>query len=154
MTLTNLFQIDGKSLYAPDCDIEPSYSDLDSSDSGRDEAGYMHREVVREKVATWPIAYSCLTDDEYKYTIGLFAGKATFQFTHPKAGSSTETETTTCYCSKYGIAWHNAKTKQWKNGLDRSQTLPHIPQWDLPQHTVRSYGIAAQFSTRARTRTP
>ena len=75
MTLTNLFQIDGKSLYAPDCDIEPSYSDLDSSDSGRDEAGYMHREVVREKVATWPIAYSCLTDDEYKYTIGLFAGK-------------------------------------------------------------------------------
>ena len=109
MTLTNLFQIDGKSLYAPDCDIEPSYSDLDSSDSGRDEAGYMHREVVREKVATWPIAYSCLTDDEYKYTIGLFAGKATFQFTHPKAGSSTETETTTCYCSKYGIAWHNAK---------------------------------------------
>ena len=115
MTLTNLFQIDGKSLYAPDCDSEPSYSDLDSSDSGRDEAGYMHREVVREKVATWPIAYSCLTDDEYKYTIGLFAGKATFQFTHPKAGSSTETETTTCYCSKYGIAWHNAKTKQWKN---------------------------------------
>ena len=72
-------------------------------------------EVVREKVATWPIAYSCLTDDEYKYTIGLFAGKSTFQFTHPKAGSSTETETTTCYCSKYGIAWHNAKTKQWKN---------------------------------------
>ena len=41
MTLTNLFQIDGKSLYAPDCDIEPSYSDLDSSDSGRDEAWYM-----------------------------------------------------------------------------------------------------------------
>ena len=91
MTLTNLFQIDGKSLYAPDCDIEPSYSDLDSSDSGRDEAGYMHREVVREKVSTWPIAYSCLTDDEYKYTIGLFAGKATFQFTHPKAGSSANT---------------------------------------------------------------
>ena len=58
MILTNLFQIDGKSLYAPDCDIEPSYSDLDASDSGRDEAGYMHREVVREKVATWPIAYS------------------------------------------------------------------------------------------------
>lgn len=49
MTLTNLFQIDGKSLYAPDCDIEPSYSDLDSSDSGRDEAGYMHREVVPGK---------------------------------------------------------------------------------------------------------
>ena len=39
MTLTNLFQIDGKSLYAPDCDIEPSYSDLDSSDSGATKPG-------------------------------------------------------------------------------------------------------------------
>ena len=115
MTLTNLFQIDGKSLYAPDCDIEPSYSGLGSSDSGRDEAGYVRGGGVREGGAGWAGAERCLTDDEYKYTIGLFAGKATFQFTHPKAGSSTEIETTTCYCSKYGIAWHNAKTKQWKN---------------------------------------
>ena len=113
MTLTNLFQIDGKSLYAPDCDIEPSYSDLDSSDSGRDEAGYMHREVVREKVATWPIAYSCLTDDEYKYTIGLFAGKSTFQFTHPKAGSSTDTETPTRHCRNYSTPRHTPQTTQW-----------------------------------------
>ena len=49
MTLTNLFQIDGKSLYAPDCDIEPSYSDLDSSDSGRDEAE-IGRASCRERV--------------------------------------------------------------------------------------------------------
>ena len=115
MVLTELFKIDGQPMYAPDCDMEPSYSDLDSSDSGRDEAGRMHREVVREKVATWPIAYSCLTDEEYRYTINLFAGKAEFQFTRPKAGSSAETETTTCYCSKYGIAWHNAKQGVWKN---------------------------------------
>ena len=114
-TKSNDFTIDGFPMLGTAEEQELSFSDLDSSDSGRDEAGYMHREVVREKVATWPIVYSCLTDDEYKYTIGLFAGKATFQFTHPKAGSSTETETTTCYCSKYGIAWHNAKTKQWKN---------------------------------------
>ena len=114
-TKSNDFTIDGSPMLGTAEEQELSFSDLDSSDSGRDEAGYMHREVVREKVATWPIAYSCLTDNEYKYTIGLFAGKATFQFTHPKAGSSTETETTTCYCSKYGIAWHNAKTKQWKN---------------------------------------
>ena len=69
MTLTDLFQIDGQPMYAPDAGLEPSYSDLDSSDSGRDEAGYMHREVVREKVATWPIAYSSLTDE-------LFTDKA------------------------------------------------------------------------------
>ena len=33
MTLTPLFQIDGKPLYAPDADVSPSYADLDSSDS-------------------------------------------------------------------------------------------------------------------------
>lgn len=102
-------------MYAPDAGLEPSYSDLDSSDSGRDEAGYMHREVVREKVATWPIAYSSLTDAEYAYTIGLFAGKSTFAFTHPKAGSSSETVTTNCYCSKFGISWYSARQGRWKN---------------------------------------
>ena len=54
MILTNLFQIDGKSLYAPDCDIEPSYSDLDSSDSGRDEAGFMHLSLIHISEPTRP----------------------------------------------------------------------------------------------------
>lgn len=115
MTLTNLFQIDGQPLYAPDAGVEPSYADLDSSDSGRDECGVMHREVVREKVATWPFAYAALTDAEYSYLIGLLAGKATFAFTHPKAGSSTETVTTVCYCSNYSIAWRSARDGRWRN---------------------------------------
>ncbi|HIZ49163.1 hypothetical protein [uncultured Subdoligranulum sp.] len=115
MTLTNLFQIDGQPLYAPDAGVEPSYADLDSSDSGRDECGVMHREVVREKVATWPFAYAALTDAEYSYLIGLLAGKATFAFTHPKAGSSTETVTTACYCSNYSIAWRSARDGRWRN---------------------------------------
>ena len=91
MTLTPLFQIDGQPLYAPDADVTPSYADLDSSDSGRDASGVMHREVVREKVATWPFSYASLTDAQYAYLVGLFSGKATFAFTHPRAGSSTET---------------------------------------------------------------
>lgn len=115
MTLTPLFQIDGQPLYAPDAGVEPSYADLDSSDSGRDASGVMHREVVREKVATWPFSYATLTDKEYAYLVGLFAGKATFAFTHPKAGSSTETETTTCYCSNYSIAWRSARDGTWRN---------------------------------------
>lgn len=115
MTLTPLFQIDGQPLYAPDAGVEPSYADLDSSDSGRDASGVMHREVVREKVATWPFFYAALTDKEYAYLVGLFAGKATFAFTHPKAGSSTETETTTCYCSNYSIAWRSARDGTWRN---------------------------------------
>lgn len=115
MTLTPLFQIDGQPLYAPDADVTPSYADLDSSDSGRDASGVMHREVVREKVATWPFAYAALTDAEYAYLVGLFAGKATFAFTHPRAGSSTETVTTTCYCSNYSIAWRSARDGSWRN---------------------------------------
>ena len=115
MILTELFKIDGLPMFAPDADIEPSYADLDSADSGRDEAGYMHREVVRDKVATWPITYSLLTDAEYAYTVNLFAGKNTFEFTHPRPGCSSETETTICYCSKYSIAWHSAKNGLWHN---------------------------------------
>lgn len=115
MTLTPLFQIDGKPLYAPDADVSPSYADLDSSDSGRDASGVMHREVVREKVATWPFSYAALTDAEYAYLVGLFAGKATFAFTHPRAGSSTGTVTTTCYCSNYSIAWRSARDGRWRN---------------------------------------
>lgn len=115
MTLTPLFQIDGKPLYAPDADVSPSYTDLDSSDSGRDASGVMHREVVREKVATWPFSYAALTDAEYAYLVGLFAGKATFAFTHPRAGSSTGTVTTTCYCSNYSIAWRSARDGTWRN---------------------------------------
>ena len=115
MTLTPLFQIDGKPLYAPDADVSPSYADLDSSDSGRDASGVMHREEVREKVATWPFSYAALTDAEYAYLVGLFAGKATFAFTHPRAGSSTGTVTTTCYCSNYSIAWRSARDGTWRN---------------------------------------
>lgn len=115
MTLTPLFQIDGQPLYAPDADVTPSYADLDSSDSGRDASGVMHREVVREKVATWPFSYASLTDAQYAYLVGLFAGKATFAFTHPRAGSSTETVTTTCYCSNYSIAWRSARDGTWRN---------------------------------------
>ena len=46
---------------------------------------------------------------------GRFSGKSTFAFTHPKAGSSSETVTTNCYCSKFGISWYSARQGRWKN---------------------------------------
>lgn len=109
------YQIDGKPMLAPDAEPEFTFTDLDSSDSGRDESGVMHRIVVREKVGTWSFTYSHLTDEQYTYLVGLFSGKAQFSFTHPKPGSSTETETSTCYCSNYSIAWRNARTGTWRN---------------------------------------
>lgn len=113
MTLTNLFQIDGKSLYAPDCDIEPSYSDLDSSDSGRDEAGYMHREVVREKVGTWSFQYPLLDKEDYHYLRTLLQGKPSFAFGYLDEDGIRHT--TTAYCSKYGIVVKNRRTGTFKN---------------------------------------
>ena len=78
------YQIDGKPMLAPDTEPEFTFTDLDSSDSGRDESGVMHRIVVREKVGTWGFTYSRLTDAQYAYLVGLFAGKAQFSFTHPR----------------------------------------------------------------------
>mgnify|MGYP007112557199 CR=1 FL=1 len=57
MTLTNLFKIDGKPMFAPDGDMGFSFEDLDGADSGRDEAGVMHRVIVRHSVGTWSFTY-------------------------------------------------------------------------------------------------
>lgn len=93
-----------------DCaeDVDWSFSDLDSSDSGRDESGVMHREVVREKVGTWSFQYPILDEEDYAYLLGLLAGKPTFTFRHP-GGSCT------AYCSKYGVVVHNRRLGLYKN---------------------------------------
>ena len=46
LNLTELYLLDGKPVVAPDGDMEMSFEDLDSAQSGRDESGYMHRMVV------------------------------------------------------------------------------------------------------------
>lgn len=114
--LTDLLKINGIPLYAPDNDMQWSYSDLDSSDSGRDESGVMHREVVRRRVGTANFVYSKLTDAEYQYLVNLLDNAGvTFSFTHPARGSSSALETTTCYCSNYSISWYNAREGLWHN---------------------------------------
>lgn len=110
---TNLFKVNGKPLLVPDEDVAVNYEDLDSSDSGRDESGYMHRTVIRFKVASWKFEYSNLTEEEKQYMENLFSDSATFQFTHPSRVDSAESETTECYRSKYGISWRNARTGLW-----------------------------------------
>ena len=97
--LTDCYQIDGRPMPAPDAEADFSFTDLDASDSGRTEDGVMHRIVVREKVGAWGFAYSHLTDEELAYLKGLFAGKATFQFTHPVFGASNATETSSSISS-------------------------------------------------------
>ncbi len=114
MRLTDLFQIDGQPMVPPNCDMSFSFEDLDSPDSGRDEAGFMHRIVVRHGVGSWSFEYSHLTSEEYQYMESLFSGKADFQFTHPGVNCDTPV-TTRAYRSKYGITWRSAATKDYNN---------------------------------------
>lgn len=111
--LSEQFAVNGKAMLAPDEEVSVSYEDLDASDSGRDQAGYMHRIVARYKVGSWGFSYSSLTEAEKQYMEALFPDSATFSFTHPSRLDASVPETTTCYRSKYGISWKNACTGLW-----------------------------------------
>lgn len=112
---TDLYQIDGVPMLAPDVEPGFSFSDLDSSDSGRTEDGVMHRVVIREKVGSWSFSYARLSDAELAYMQSLFAGKSEFAFTHPVFGNSKETETCTAYMSQNSATWKSAVTGEWRN---------------------------------------
>ena len=110
---TNFFKVNGAAMLAPDEPMEVSYQDLDASDAGRDESGYMHRMVVRHKVGSWKFSYSHLTEEERQYMENLFRDADTFTFTHPTQADAARTEDTLCYRSGYDISWRNAKTGLW-----------------------------------------
>jgi len=106
------FQIDNKPILMPDEGVEISMSDLDAEDSGRDESGVMHRQVVREKVITFGLTYAVLTREEYQYMESLFAGKPTF--TVECLDLNGRVAEITAYCSKMSVSLHNVKTGIYK----------------------------------------
>lgn len=114
-TKTDLFKINGKPMFAPDSNVDFSYEDLDDSDSGRDESGYMHRIVVRYKVMTGSFVFSYISDEDMQYMESLFPDEPDFDFTRPSRLDPNTPVTTRCYRTKYGISWRNAKTGDWRN---------------------------------------
>lgn len=106
-------QIDHKPILAPDCDISVELTDLDDADSGRDEAGVMHRIVLRRKVKSIPLSYAILSAPEYLYMESLFDSKDEFRVDY--RGLDGRPAHFTAYRSKHGITVHNAKTGQCKN---------------------------------------
>jgi len=100
-------------MLCPDAGVKLSYEDLDSSESGRDQSGFMHRVVLRYKVPTWGFSYSRITTEEKNYIESLFPDKETFMFTHPSRTDPSVQETTKCYRSKYSLTWQNAVTGLW-----------------------------------------
>lgn len=101
------YQVDGRPLLVPDSDVQIAQSDLDAEDSGRDESGFMHRMVVRERVKTWSFSYAVLSHMDYWYLEKLFAGKPDFEWKY--RGLNGQPVTTRCYCSKNSITLHDAK---------------------------------------------
>lgn len=110
------FQINGKPILAPDSGIQMEFTDLDSAESGRDVAGYMHRIVARPMVGKWTFTYSFLTPLEYSYMRSLIdAESGTFTFTCPHRTNLNQLKTCTAYISKYDLMWKSARTGNYKN---------------------------------------
>lgn len=114
-SLTQLFQVNGKPMLAPDEEISVSYEDIDGADAGRDQAGFMHRSMLRSKVPSWNFTYSSLTEEEKNYMESLFGDGDTFEFTHPAREDASVAEQTQCYRSKYTICWKSARNGLWSN---------------------------------------
>lgn len=113
-SLTSLYLIDGKEMLTPDGDVQMQFTDLDSGESGRDEAGFMHRIVKRKKVAAWSFCYGVLTQMEYAYMQSILPGDS-FLFTYPDPADPAKAKTTRAYLSQYGITWRNARTGEYRN---------------------------------------
>ena len=115
MKYSEKFFVNGKPILEPDEEPAFSYEDLDSADSGRDEAGIMHRVVIRSKVGSWSLSYGYLTEAEKNYMEGLFGTESAFMFKRPDRVNSSLLVESKCYRSKYSLSWKNARTGLWKN---------------------------------------
>ena len=91
------YKIDGQPMLAADAGVRLQFSDIDDADAGRDEAGFLHRSLVRSKVPTWGFTYSFLTGEELAYLQALLGEKDTFTFTYGE-------KSCTAYCAKLEVS--------------------------------------------------
>ena len=100
---TDLLQIDGQPMPTPTDSPSIEFADIESDDSGADEMGVYHREVLRFGVLNCTLTYGYLNNADCAYLLGLLQNKTTFQFTCPVASSAdnvTQTVTRTCSASR------------------------------------------------------
>ena len=108
MTLTDHYRVGDKSLPVPDAGVEMTLTDIDASDAGRDESGYLHRQVVRRRVRSWTFSYGLLTEPELRYIESVFAGLDVFPFTFPGGSCSA-------YCSNHSYGVHDLRRGIYRN---------------------------------------
>ena len=115
---TDLLQIDGQPLPVPTESPSINFEDVESSDSGADELGVYHRQVLRFGVLTCTLTYGYLDNADCAYLLGLLQNKTTFTFLCPAASGAddvTQTTTRTCYCANYGAALQRLKSGVWRD---------------------------------------
>jgi len=112
--LSDLFQINGVSLYAPDGPMQLRYEDIDAADSGRDESGVMHRIPVRHRVRVWEFSYARLSREEYAYMLAALPRAGEFTFTHP-GQLGLGKESCKAYVSNFGISWFDNTRGEYRN---------------------------------------
>ena len=115
---TTLLQIDGNPLPEPTEAAEIKFTDVESEDSGKDETGVYHREILRFGVLSCTSTYSHLSNEECAYLFRLLENKSTFRFTCPISSDSRNVEQTvtrTCYCTDHGAALQRLKAGVWRD---------------------------------------
>nr|DAG08950.1 MAG TPA: hypothetical protein [Caudoviricetes sp.] len=115
---TTLLQIDGNTLPEPTEAAEIKFTDVESEDSGKDETGVYHREILRFGVLSCTLTYSHLSNEECAYLFRLLENKSTFRFTCPISSDSRNVEQTvtrTCYCTDHGAALQRLKAGVWRD---------------------------------------
>lgn len=113
--LCDIFTINGAPILVPDADMSVSFSDLESTDSGKDESGTHHRIVIQYNKGKWVFSYGSITEEEKNYMERLFPDAPDFEFGYPDRKDSTVRRTCRAYRAGYSIAWKDAKTGLWKN---------------------------------------
>ena len=106
-------KINGNPILVPDAEVELEWNDLDSSTSGRDESGVMHRKVLRHRVPKFSFSYSTLTRQELAYMHGLVKGLVSFQFTYRDMEGTLQT--IKAYNASDSVTWYDAQRGVYKN---------------------------------------
>ena len=115
LVLTDKFKINGKPMFAPDENVLITWSDIDSAESGRDEAGNQHRIVIRYDVASITFTYSNISESELAYMRSLFPKEPDFLLEYPDPADTTTIRRVRAYRQKPSVYWKNAVTGQFRN---------------------------------------
>lgn len=75
------YMIDGKVLPEAKGGVKLRFSDLESGQTGLDEAGFFHRTVLRRGLRCWEFSYRDLTPTAYARLLALLPQKDTFLLT-------------------------------------------------------------------------